>query len=63
VSLSFVQLLLHEAELPETARAALQRATGAPETERRTHLIEAARSLRTDAQLDCADAWELVGLD
>lgn len=63
MSLSLVSLLLHEDEVPATARAALRRARDAPPGERRAHLEAAARSLYRDAHLDCTDARELVGLE
>ncbi len=62
MSISLVSLLLHEADLPAPARAALRKATEAPAWARRMYLEAAARSLYRDARIDCADARELVGL-
>lgn len=63
MSLSLLPLLLVEDDVPVTARAALRAADRAPAGERRAHLERAARALYRDAQLDCADARELVGLE
>jgi hypothetical protein len=59
---SLLPLLLHEDDVPASVRDALREATAAPAGQRRTHLETAARALYRDAQLDCADARELVGL-
>ena len=62
MSFSLLNLLLHEEDLPASALDALRRATSAPTDERPRHLHAAARALSHDAQLDCDDALELVGL-
>jgi hypothetical protein len=62
MGLSLLSLLIYENEVPARARAALRRATLAPEGERRVHLEVAARELYREAHLDCDDARELVGL-
>lgn len=62
MSFSLLNLLLHEEDLPASALEALRRATSAPTTERPRHLQAAAQALYEDAQLDCDDARELVGL-
>jgi MFS family permease len=54
--------LVHEPDVPVIARTALRRASVAPARMRRAYLELAARSLSRDAQLDCDDARELVGL-
>ena len=59
---SLLPLLLHDPSVPATARAALRAADDAPASERRRHLEAAARALYHEADLDCADARELVGL-
>jgi hypothetical protein len=63
MSLSLLPLLLFEEDVPATARAALRKASFAPATQRRAHLELAARVLSREADLDCAEARELVGLD
>jgi hypothetical protein len=62
MSLSLLPLLIFEPDLPEAARAALIEASHAPVAERDAHLEAAARVLFREAQLDCDDARELVGL-
>ena len=62
MSFSLLNLLLHEEDLPASALDALRRATSAPTDERSRHLQAAAKALFHDAQLDCDDARELVGL-
>jgi len=62
MSFSLLNLLLHEEDLPTSALEALRRATAAPTADRPRHLHAAARALFEDAQLDCEDARELVGL-
>ena len=62
MSLSLLPLLMFEDDVPASARAALREANLAPEEERQVHLEAAARALYREAQLDCADARELVGL-
>lgn len=59
---SMAPLLIHEDDVPATARAALRDAHDAPEHEKRVHLEVAARALYREAHVDCADARELVGL-
>ena len=63
MTLSLLPLLLHEEDVPVTARAALRRASVAPPSQRRRYLEVAAYALGRDTGLDCADARELVGLD
>ena len=60
--ISLLPILLHSDDVPASARDALLAASVAPVDEQRTHLEAAARALFRDAQLDCADARELVGL-
>lgn len=62
MSLSLLSLLIHDGDVPASARDALIAASTADADERRSHLEAAARSLYRDAQLDCPDARELVGL-
>ena len=62
MSFSMLPLLLHEEDVPATARAELRRASFAPASQRRVHLEAAARALSREADLDCAEARELVGL-
>lgn len=62
MSLSLVSLLIHEEDVPATARAALREASSIPADQRESLLRKAARSLYRDAHLDCDDAKELVGL-
>jgi hypothetical protein len=62
MSLSLLPLLIHEEDVPASARAALREATAAPLEQRPALLEVAARSLYRDAHLDCDDARELVGL-
>jgi hypothetical protein len=62
MSLSISSLLLHSPDVPPAARAALLAASSAPAHERISYLEAAARSLYRDANLDCVDARELVGL-
>ena len=62
MSLSLLSLLMYEDDVPPRARAAMRRATLAPAGERQVYLELAARELYREAQLDCADARELVGL-
>jgi hypothetical protein len=62
MSLSVASLLLHDDDVPAAVRAALRDAYAAPE-EQRTPLLElAARALYREAELECDDARELVGL-
>jgi hypothetical protein len=62
MSFSLASLLMVEEDVPATVRAALRAASRAPARERRLHLQAAARALNLEAQLDCDDAKELVGL-
>ncbi len=59
---SLVPLLLAEPDLPPRALAALRLAVAAPPVDRTRLLEHAARVLACDADLDVADARELVGL-
>ncbi|HEY1557781.1 MAG TPA: hypothetical protein VGF94_23275 [Kofleriaceae bacterium] len=62
MSISIAPLLVHTDDVPAAARAAIRDALSAP-SDGRQHLLEtAARILRDEAALDCADARELVGL-
>jgi hypothetical protein len=62
MSLSLLPLLIFEDDVPPRARAALRQATLAPAGERQMYLEVAARELNREANIDCADARELVGL-
>ena len=62
MSLSLLPLLIHEEDVPVSARAALREAASLPADQRPALLEQAARSLYRDAHLDCDDARELVGL-
>lgn len=62
MTFSMLPLLVHEDDVPVTARAALRRANHAPARQRRIYLELAALSLTRDANLDFEDARELVGL-
>ena len=62
MSLSLLPILLHSDDVPVSARDALREASLAPADLRRAHLEAAARALLREADLDCADACELVGL-
>lgn len=61
MSLSMLSLLVHEDDVPASARAALRAAYASPEP-RRDLLESAARILHRDADLACEDARALVGL-
>lgn len=56
-------LLLHTADVPESARLALASALQGPTEQRCENLFEAASILHREVGLDCIDARELVGLD
>jgi hypothetical protein len=60
--LSVAPLLLHSENIPEGARLALRDAFTRPEDERPALLANVARILYREAELDCSDALELVGL-
>jgi hypothetical protein len=62
MTFSLLPLLLYEDDVPATARAALREARSAPASKRRALLETAAQALYREAQLDCDDARELVGL-
>ena len=62
MSFSLASLLMVEEDIPATVRSALRAASRAPAPERRLHLQAAARALNLEADLDCDDAKELVGL-
>lgn len=62
MSLSMASLLAFEEDVPATVRAALREAAVAPAPLRTQYLELAARYLYRDADLDCDDARELVGL-
>jgi len=63
MSLSMLPLLVFEEDVPAPARAALREAAIAPAALRQQYLELAARYLYRDADLDCEDARELVGLE
>jgi len=63
MTLSLLPLLVHETDVPAVARAALRCASVAPAERRRAYLELAAMALAREADLDCDDARELVGLD
>jgi len=64
MTLSMVQVIMYDVEVPLSARVALRRAccTTSPAI-REAWLEVAASSLVREARLDRADALELVGLD
>ena len=61
-SFSIAPLLIHSEAIPEGARLALRDALSRPEDERPALLAGVAKILYRDAELDCGDALELVGL-
>ena len=63
MSLSIATLLIHNADVPPTARAALHAAQHEPPASRPALLVTAARILHHEVGVDCADALELVGLE
>ena len=62
MSLSMAPLLMHSAQVPESARAALRAAYDVPPELRRAGLESAARILHWEGGVGCSDARELVGL-
>ncbi len=62
MTFSLIPLLIVEDGVPARARAELRAAKRSPAFERRLHLEAAARALCDEADLDRADARELVGL-
>jgi hypothetical protein len=62
MALSVASLLIHSDSIPEGARLALADAFARPEQDRPALLKAAARILYKEAELDCNDALELVGL-
>jgi hypothetical protein len=62
MALSVAPLLLHSDSIPEGARLALRDAFARPEDERPALLANVARILYREADLDCSDALELLGL-
>ena len=62
MSFSFAPLLVHSEGISAEARTALRAALAAPEAARQPLLQAAARALHRDAELECSDALELVGL-
>jgi hypothetical protein len=62
MALMMSTLLVHNEHVPPAAREALQAADDAAPSERGPFLASAARILHHEADLDCADALELVGL-
>lgn len=63
MSFSLLSLLIHEQDVPASARAALRKAKVAPAGERSAWLEAAALALAREAHPDCEDARELVGLE
>jgi hypothetical protein len=63
MSLSLVPLLLHEVDVPASARAALRQANLSSAQHRIAWLEAAAFALAREAHLDDYDARALVGLD
>jgi len=63
MTFSLLPLLLHEADVPATARAALRKASEASSSHRAAWLEAAAYALAREAHLADADARALVGLD
>jgi len=63
MTFSLVPLLLHEADVPATARAALRKASQASASHRAAWLEAAAFALAREAHLADEDARALVGLD
>jgi len=55
-------LLVHNEQVPDAARKALQAADAATPSQRGPLLASAARILYDQTDLDCEDALELVGL-
>ena len=62
MSLSMATLLIHSDDVPASARSALRDAYELPEDARTPLLEAAARALFHEADLECTDARELVGL-
>lgn len=66
MSFSIAALLVHDAHVPAGARDAIRDALVASSGSRRSRrslLAQAARILHREAEVDCADALELVGLE
>jgi hypothetical protein len=63
MSFSIAPLLVHGAYVPAEARDAIREALVASSGSRRSLLKAAARILHREAEVDCADALELVGLE
>jgi hypothetical protein len=62
MALSVAPLLLHSEAIPEGARLALRDAFARTEDERPALLANVAKILYREADLDCDDALELLGL-
>jgi hypothetical protein len=62
MALSVAPLLLYSDSVPEGARLALRDAFARPEDERPALLANIAKILYREADLDCDDALELLGL-
>lgn len=60
---SMAPLLMHDPDIPSRVREALRAAHVADPEDRIARLERAARLLREEVDLECADARELVGLD
>lgn len=62
MSFQLAELLIHSASVPAPARDALRAASSAAPADREDLLRSAARILHHEADVECADAHELVGL-
>jgi hypothetical protein len=62
MSISMASLLMHDEQVPVSARDALKAAHDASEGDRPESLRSAARILFAETDLDCADVRELVDL-
>jgi hypothetical protein len=62
MSYSIASLLVHDSNVPATARAALIAAHTGPAEQRRKLLEVAARILQNEVGVEAPDARELVGL-
>lgn len=62
MSLDIASLIIHDERLPRAARQALEDARRSSAESRIPLLLSAARILRDEVGIDCADARELVAL-
>lgn len=62
MAFTIAPLLLHSDAVPQAARDALKAGLYGPPERREAELTTAARLLYAEADLDCDDARELVGL-